>query len=196
MRFGALSCIIVVAVLTISVSVYAAPALPAFAVNAQGQCGEFSMGDECAVCSIPIGWTQVDACPEGQTAVTAQADCTPTKNIFCCTNGHSGAGGDCGDVVVDDSARRCAFVEDISACTGLPANWHSATPVEGYGTVCPSLDYTWEGSYIDCSAGSGGGFGSLFGGLGGGSGNSELGAIYITLVIVVMASLVFPENED
>jgi hypothetical protein len=74
--------------------------------------------------------------------------CTAHKVTFCCTEGHSGALGDCEDVVINKAAEQCAFVEDIGACPSLPRGW------EKHGEDCPY--YEWAEN-IECLGDEGGG---------------------------------------
>ena len=124
-----------------SEGVAAAPAPPQLAVNHESkQCAEFVGGDECVSCSPPAGWEILGnlwetECPAGYAQVEIVPKCTAHKVTFCCTEGHSGAPGDCEDVVVNKAAEQCAFVEDISECPALPNGW------ETLGDDCPY--YEW-----------------------------------------------------
>ena len=132
----------------------AAPAPPQLAVNHESkQCAEFVGGDECVSCSPPAGWEILGnswetECPAGYAQVEIVATCTAHKVTFCCTQGHSGAAGDCEDVVINEAAERCAFVDDISECPSLPTGW------EKYGADCPY--YEWA-DQIECLENEGGG---------------------------------------
>jgi hypothetical protein len=106
------------------------------------------MGDECMSCEIPDGWEPVEQCPEDFIQVSVDTVCEPHKSPFCCTVGHSGASGDCGDVVVNDFNRLCAFAEDISECAMLPADWMPANESNAHG-LCPP-DYVWEDEPLEC----------------------------------------------
>ena len=133
---------------------FAAAAPPQLAVNhASKQCAEFAGGDECFSCSPPAGWEILGAlweaeCPAGYAQVEIVPTCTPHKVTFCCTEGHSGAPGDCGDVVINIAAEQCAFVEDIGACPSLPRGW------EKYGADCPYYDWAEN---VECLGDEGGG---------------------------------------
>ncbi|MGQ9600661.1 MAG: hypothetical protein ACUVWZ_14755 [Anaerolineae bacterium] len=128
---------------------FAAPLPPRLAVNHETrQCGEFIGGDECMDCFPPAGWEVLGvafdvSCPEGYTHV-GQIDyhCQPFKVSFCCSEGHSGAPGDCEDLVVSRSTKQCAFVEEIATCR-LPKGW-SRRPddMEPRKWVCPA-GYEW-----------------------------------------------------
>jgi hypothetical protein len=117
------------------------------------QCAEFFGGDECVSCSPPAGWEILGAlweteCPAGYAQVEIVPTCTPHKVTFCCTEGHSGAPGDCEDVVINKAAEQCAFVEDIGECPGLPKGW------EKYGEDCPCSEWAED---IECLVDEGGG---------------------------------------
>ena len=133
---------------------FAAPAPPQLVVNHETkQCAEFVAGDECVNCSPPPGWEILGGlgeteCPAGYTTVEIQSVCQAGKNTFCCTEGHSGASGDCEDVVINEAAEQCAFVEDINDCPALPRGW------EKYGADCPY--YEWAEN-IECLGDEGGG---------------------------------------
>jgi len=133
---------------------FAAPAPPQLVVNHESkQCAEFVAGDECVSCSPPAGWEVLGnqwetECPAGYTQVEIVPVCTPHKVTFCCTEGHSGAPGDCEDVVINESAEQCAFVEDIDACPALPGGW------EKHGADCPYYDWAED---IPCLEEEGGG---------------------------------------
>jgi hypothetical protein len=120
-----------------------APMPPMVAVNhATKQCAEFFAGDECMDCSPPEGWeilgTEGESeCPSGYALTEVPSVCTAFKVEFCCTAGHSGAPGDCQDVVINRAAGQCAFVEDIDRCPRLPAGW------ENFGRECPPEYAEW-----------------------------------------------------
>ena len=91
-------------------------------------------------------------CPTGYKKIQKNSVCTPRKDSFCCTVQHSGASGDCEDVVVNDVEQKCAFVEDINACGILPENWNQAEEIEFWGKVCPSWEYEWLEEKLNCEA--------------------------------------------
>ena len=134
----------------------AAPAMPALGINDETmECAEFFMGDECISCSLPQGWRSIgnpydNECPEGYAKVLGEPICKPLKVEFCCTVSHSGANGDCEDVVVNGVEKKCAFVEDITECGSLPTGWTRAEEDEFWGKVCPSWEYGWLDDYLDC----------------------------------------------
>ena len=154
MRKNLISIIFAVAfVALMSSSVFASQALPRYGINEQTkECSEFFMGDECVGCTFPEGWEMIEEsqCPTDYKEIQKNSVCTPRKNSFCCTVQHSGAGGDCEDVVVNDFEQKCAFVEDINECGKLPQNWEQAEETEFWGRICPSLDYEWIEDPLNC----------------------------------------------
>ncbi len=116
----------------------AAPMPPSPVVNHQTrQCAIITPGDECGDVILPAGWEYLDeaageGCPEGYASIELYPEWAHFKVSHCCTEGHSGVSGDCQDVVIDQSKQRCAFVDDIQACTGLPNRW------EAWGENCPT----------------------------------------------------------
>ena len=136
-----------------AVAAIAAPALPRYGVNDETmECSEFFMGDECVSCALPDGWKMIDgfSCPEAYTEDKARPKCIGLKNSFCCTMNHSGAPGDCDDVIVNSIEKTCAFVKDITKCAKLPANWNRAEKSDRWGRVCPSFEYEWREHYLEC----------------------------------------------
>jgi len=129
---------------------------PAIAVNhSLKQCSEVFTGDECMSCNPPEGWGFLEdmfnaSCPEDYEQVEIDVTCTGYKNEFCCTVSHSGANGNCEDVIVNTSEQKCAFVENIENCKSLPANWITPTSTNYKGIICPSLEYEWETEFIEC----------------------------------------------
>lgn len=132
-------------------SVLASIAPPQLVVNHETkECAIFYAGDECVSCSPAGGWEIVDSsseCPSDYTAIGELSFeyyvCEGRKTQFCCTVNHSGVPGDCENVVVNHSEKKCAFVEDINKCEKLPAGWESAEFDLFWGQVCPSLEYEW-----------------------------------------------------
>lgn len=142
-------------IVLISSPVFASQALPRFGINEQTkECSEFFMGDECVSCTMPEDWEMIEEfqCPTGYKEIQENSVCTPRKDSFCCTVQHSGAGGDCEDVVVNDVEQKCAFVEDINKCDKLPTNWNQAEEIKFWGRVCPSWEYEWIEEILDCQA--------------------------------------------
>ena len=130
---------------------FAAPAPQEIIVNnATKECSSFSRGDECVSCAIPEGWESlgygVEECPQGYTETSASRDCTASRSSRCCSEGHSGAAGDCDDVVVNDVAKLCAFRNESACATG--EGWAGPATESGF---CPQ-NYTWAkdacGSYV------------------------------------------------
>jgi hypothetical protein len=139
----------------------AAPMPPLLVVNHDSkQCAEIFGGDECMDCFPPAGWeivgvsSQVE-CPQGYTRVeTLDYTCQGFKNQRCCSEGHTGAHGSCEDLVVNDRAKQCAFVESVDNCA-LPKNW-SSKPGDQQPTdwFCPA-EYQWLENSLECAAGEG-----------------------------------------
>jgi len=92
-----------------------------------------------------LGWSYEVECPEGYTFTQVDEICTPFKNEFCCTDGHSGVHGDCDDLVVNETVQECTFVTDINACY-LSADWE-ARSTNGYWT-CPR-NFEWADN-LEC----------------------------------------------
>ena len=137
----------------------AAPLPPLRVVNHETrQCGQIPFGgDECMDCFPPAGWEVLGIaddvpCPAGYTLVEEVGyNCQSFKNQFCCSEGHSGAPGDCQDLVVNERVRRCAFVENVAACK-LPRGWsRQPDSVEPHNWVCPA-GYEWLET-LECDAG-------------------------------------------
>jgi hypothetical protein len=136
----------------------AAPLPPLRVVNHQTkECNEIPFGgDECMDCFPPAGWEVLGVaydvpCPADYAVVEGvNYNCQPFKNQFCCSEGHSGAPGDCQDLVVNDRVKQCAFVEDISGCE-LPQRWSKRPDtVELRNWVCPA-GYEWLDT-LECGA--------------------------------------------
>lgn len=140
--------------------VLAAPLPPLRVANHETrQCGQIPFGgDECMDCFPPPGWEVLGVaddvpCPAGYTVVEDVGyNCQPFKNQFCCSEGHSGAPGDCQDLVVNDRARECAFAGNVVDCE-LPHGWSKRPDsIEPRSWVCPA-GYDWLES-LECDAGS------------------------------------------
>lgn len=127
----------------------AAPLPPSRVTNLETrECGELFAGDECMDCFPLEGWEVLGnafdvTCPTGYTEVDGiPYRCEPFKVQFCCSEGHSGAPGDCTDLVVNDREKECAFVDEIETCR-LPSRWKSMPgDLEPRSWVCPA-DYEW-----------------------------------------------------
>jgi len=111
------------------------------------ECATIFGGDECMDCLPPegwevLGWSYQVECPAGYTFTEVEEICTPFKNEFCCTEGHSGVQGDCEDLAINRVAQKCAFVEDIHACH-LPSGWNAKPEdMPNYEWACPG-NYDW-----------------------------------------------------
>jgi hypothetical protein len=133
---------------------HAAPMPQQMMVNHDSmQCAMLLPGDECMDCTPPQGWIldSSASCPENYTMVMARGNCQGFENEHCCTEKHSGASGDCRNLVKSDLIRKCAFVKDATSST-LPAGWtkmpDNASPSSW---LCP-LDYAWTELTIDIVA--------------------------------------------
>lgn len=109
------------------------------------QCARFLPGDECMDCTPPEGWDILDShasCPENYTLVTVRGNCKGFEIEHCCTEKHSGASGDCRNMVKNDLTKECAFVTDAQNSTE-PSGWVKMPEnASSSSWVCP-LDYTW-----------------------------------------------------
>jgi hypothetical protein len=129
-------------------SLFADPSPERIGVNeSTKECATFFTGDECTDCSLPEGWTNLGyahmtQCPQDYKMVEADSVCKPRKSFFCCSENHSGAEGQCDDLVIDDVNGKCAFVEDINKCGGLPPGWTSAS-------ICPA-GFTQQTETVSC----------------------------------------------
>jgi hypothetical protein len=127
----------VLLVITASMA-YAAPMPPRTLVNHKThQCAQITPGDECGDVILPADWEYLDPnageqCPENYTFIDLHPEWLHFKASFCCSEGHSGSPGDCQDVVLQQSRRQCAFVDDIQKCPALPEDW------EAWGKNCPT----------------------------------------------------------
>jgi hypothetical protein len=137
----------------------AAPVPPLRVVNHETkECGEIFGGDECMDCFPPegweiLGWAMDEPCPEGYTDIGSVGyECEAFKAEFCCTEGHSGAHGDCEDMVINRRNKQCTFVPDI-ATADLPSGWRAKpNRTADYEWACPN-NYEW----VDDLETSGGG---------------------------------------
>lgn len=143
--------------------VWAAPAPREIIVNDQTmECSQFFAGDECMDCEIPDGWRSLGydtwECPEGYTETDAQVECTPFKIGRCCSTGHSGALGECDDMVVNYLLKQCMFADGTA-----PPGWEGKPEgTEDSDWQCPE-GYGWPEEGIPGSACCTGAF--LLGGL-------------------------------
>ena len=101
---------------------------------------------------VPAGWEELGmygdvTCPEDYSEIDLRPECKPFKIARCCTEGHSGAPGDCEDLVVNRILRECAFVEDINAAQ-LSGGWRSRPEdVTVREWVCPD-HFTWQEEFL------------------------------------------------
>lgn len=152
-RESLLAVMILVSFCSAGQRVFAAPAPPELMINRESkQCAEYWAGDECLSCSAPAGWEILGGlpeaqCPDGFAQVEIDLTCTPQKDEFCCTEGHSGAAGDCEDVVINRAKEQCAFVEDIGESPSLPGGW------EKYGEECPYYEWADQVNYLEKDGG-------------------------------------------
>jgi hypothetical protein len=147
-----ISRLLILSIITFSLSAggsaVAAPVPPDLVVNHDTQeCAELFAGDECMSCFPPDGWEVLGKsyeveCPAGYTFTDVEENCIHSKGEFCCSEGHSGASGNCEDLVINDKEDQCAFVDDINACN-LPRGWKAKPEdVSMYKWTCPGK-YDW-----------------------------------------------------
>ena len=107
------------------------------------QCALIFGGDECMDCFPPEGWEVLGyypdvLCPEGYEEVSdLEIDCRHFQNDHCCTEGHSGASGDCENMVINSHQELCAFIENAAEAE-LPSGWKARpgnTPLQEW--LCP-----------------------------------------------------------
>ena len=124
-------------------AVYSAPMPPRTLINHKTkQCAQITPGDECGDVLLPPDWEYLDAstggkCPDDYSVIELHPEWTHFKTSFCCSEGHSGSQGDCQDVIVQQTSRLCAFVDDIQKCPSLPEGW------DAWGKNCPT-DFKWQ----------------------------------------------------
>lgn len=137
---------------------HADQSMPALIANHETkECATMFTGDECMSCSEPEGWEVLGnaysgKCPKNYTVREKEVPgvCKGMETPFCCTVMHSGFKGDCTNVVVNEKERTCAFVENLKKCKQLPQGWEKAKNQGLWGTVCPSIDYEWLNSNLNC----------------------------------------------
>jgi hypothetical protein len=135
--------------LAVAGSAFAEPLPPNLVVNHDaGQCAEVFAGDECMDCFPPEGWEVVGyalehECPAGYAFVEdLETTCRGFKSEFCCSEGHSGAHGECEDLVINHRADECAFVDEIEGCA-LPGGWEQRPgDLPPHEWHCPT-GYNW-----------------------------------------------------
>jgi len=137
-------------------TLFATPTPPVILVNHESrECSQVIQGDDCSWCEPPAGWEVLGRageapCPEGYAQVDGPAmDCRRYETPFCCSGGvHRG---DCDDMVVDQGAAACGFVDEIEGCT-LPEGWQSRPAgVEAQDWSCPA-GYGWVQEEVACLA--------------------------------------------
>jgi hypothetical protein len=136
-------------------NVAAAPAPPQGVVNHQtSECGEIPGGDECTACYPTGGWVLLGdgdnvECPAGYAGASPEYACDPIKARHCCTEGHSGAPGDCADLIISHRHDQCAFVKEIEGCKP-PREWtRRPNGRKAQSWLCPT-GYEWVDD-LDCS---------------------------------------------
>jgi hypothetical protein len=131
--------------------VLAAPITETIINNATKECAVFLAGDECSDCIPPPGWQSLGraSCPKNYTTSSVRGTCKGIEVSHCCTKGHSGASGECSNLVRNDLSNECAFVEDVTNST-IPAGWlKKPADISLFEWQCP-LGYSW----ISLSSGS------------------------------------------
>jgi len=123
-----------------------APITETIVNNTTKECAVFLAGDECSDCILPPGWQSLGRyyvpCPKNYSIISVKGACKGFENQRCCTKGHSGAAGECSNLVINDLSRECTFTED-AINSSLPTGWLSKPAnVSLFEWVCP-LDYRW-----------------------------------------------------
>ncbi|MCJ7444533.1 MAG: hypothetical protein MUO26_08395 [Methanotrichaceae archaeon] len=127
--------------------VLAAPLpLERIANDATMECALFLPGDECMDCTPPSGWRVLGrdvSYPANYSIVSIDGICRGFENSRCCTEGHTGASGECSNLVRNDLSKECALVEDAINYT-LPVGWirKPASSISLSKWLCP-LAYNW-----------------------------------------------------
>ena len=105
-------------------------------------------------CEIPAGWATLGhmntTCPPGYNETILNLTCTGFKNERCCSQGHSGANGDCDDLLINDVTGQCALIDDAGNCTPSTI-WKKTNETINKTAECPS-DYSWI-DMKDCPGG-------------------------------------------
>jgi hypothetical protein len=148
-KIGVLFAVLIVSLFVTSPAA-ATPTPPVLVVNHNTkQCAGFIQGDDCHWCEPLEGWEILGyarevSCPAGYEDLGFQGmtgNCRGYKNQFCCSNGtHRG---DCEDLVINESEKLCAFVEEITGCS-LPEGWASAAPTTEWDGLCPHWPDTYQ----------------------------------------------------
>jgi len=133
-------------ILMLAGPVLAAPMPQQMIVNNDSmQCARFMPGDECMDCTPPEGWEILGpytSCPESHTLVTVNGNCKGFEREHCCTEKHTGASGDCTNLIKNDLTKECAF--ETNASNGSTIDGWQRMPENATASswVCP-LDYKW-----------------------------------------------------
>lgn len=106
-----------------------ADALPPLTVvnHETKECGQIQAADECESCYPTGDWELLGngrgvECPDGYAHTKPEYACDLSKSWYCCTEGNSGAPGDCEDMIISHRHDQCAFVDDINGCKP-PREW-------------------------------------------------------------------------
>ena len=122
--------------------------------NDSKQCARFLPGDECMDCTPPDGWEILGpytSCPESYTMVTVNGNCQGFEVEHCCTEKHTGAAGDCRNMVKNDITKECAFVTN-AATAAMSVGWQKMPEnATSSSWICP-LDYKWTTLTVTNSA--------------------------------------------
>ena len=137
---------ILLSILMLAGTALAAPLPTQIIVNNDTmQCARFLPGDECMDCTAPNGWEileQYSSCPSNYALVEVGGNCKGFEVEHCCTERHSGASGDCRNMIKNDITKECAFLADAINST-MPDGWQKVPENASIsGWLCP-LDYTW-----------------------------------------------------
>jgi len=137
---------ILLSILMLAGTALAAPLPTQIIVNNDTmQCARFLPGDECMDCTPPDGWEileQYSSCPSNYALVEVGGNCKGFEVEHCCTERHSGASGDCRNMIKNDITKECAFLADAMNST-MPDGWQKVPENASIsGWLCP-LDYTW-----------------------------------------------------
>jgi hypothetical protein len=112
--------------------------------NDSMQCARFLPGDECMDCTPPEGWEILGAytsCPENYKLVTVNGNCKGFEVEHCCTEKHTGASGDCRNLIKNDITKECTFVK--ATTDTVPEGWQKMPEnATSSSWVCP-LGYKW-----------------------------------------------------
>lgn len=159
MRRVAVSCLLALGIMLLAplTVARATPTPPYLIVNhTTKECAERWIGDDCRWCDPLTGWEVVglaskSQCPAGYTTIDhVDMDCRGYETPFCCSGGpHRG---DCGDMVLHDADRLCAFVDEIEGCV-LPEGWtQRPADVSPHDWYCP-YGQGWQPDVLPCLTG-------------------------------------------